>query len=673
MTRSRGEPDARAVAVVGLACRLPGAESADALWTLLRDGVDATRETPSDRYDVDALYSAHPAPGRVGARRAGYVDGVAEFDAEFFGMSSAEAVELDPQQRLLLMTAWEALEDAGQRPDLLAGSRAGVFVGNAHGHYQELQFRRGLDAVTPSMFGNYRSLLPSRLSYLFDLRGPSVLVDTACSSSLVAVHLAAQSLRAYESPLALAAGVNLKLLPDGEVLMTQNGTLARDGRSKFGAADADGFAPSDAVGVVVLKRLADAVADGDRVRAVLAGSAVGNDGRTSGALLTPSVAGQTEVLRRAYEDAGVAPADVDLVEAHGVGSPEFDPVELAGLGEVLGEGRPVDRPCLVGSVKTNVGHAEAAGGMAGLLKAVLCLEHGQVPASLHFDTPNPAVPWDTLPLTVPTRLQGLADHGRPAVAGVSGQGASSLNAHLVLRQGDTVARDLPSPSPGAEGEAHVLALSARSAEALDLLVRAYADHLGPEGRGRRDTLRDVCFTAATRRQHHAHRRAVVGRSHDALVDALDGAGDDAALVGDARTDLLRSVVKRYESGEQVDWEALFPDAGRVVALPHHPWRTRRYWLGEQGGPADPEEDRDQRGDDVDVLLRRYAYATSSETAAYTDDDTLADLGIDSLARVQMLVELSQTLGHEIDAAEFAELRTVGAFRTWFRALSLQAA
>lgn len=271
--------------------------------------------------------------------------------------------------------------------------------------------------------------------------------------------------------------------------MTQSGTLAHDGRSKFGAADADGFAPSDAVGVVVLKRLADAVADGDRIRAVIEGSAVGNDGRTGGSLLTPSVAGQTEVLRWAYEDAGVSPADADFVEAHGVGSPTLDPVEFTGLGEVLGVGRPPDRPCLVGSVKTNVGHAEAAGGIAGLLKAVLYLEHGQVPASLHFDTPNPAIAWDELPLVVPTTLQELPDRGRPAVAGVSGQGASSLNAHLVLRQGHTPAR-----RPDADGETYVLPLSARSPAALDALVQAYVEYLGPDGQGNGFALRDI-FTA----------------------------------------------------------------------------------------------------------------------------------------------------------------------------------
>jgi acyl transferase domain-containing protein len=368
----RSDVDARSVAVIGMACRLPGASGTDALWALLRGGVDATSETPPERYDVDALHSPAPKPGRIASRRAGYLDDAAGFDAGFFGMSSTEATELDPQQRLLLMTAYEALEDAGQRPDHLAGSRTGVFVGNARADYLELALRQGLEGATAAQLNNFRSLLPARLSHTFDFRGPSVVVDTACSSALVAVHQAVQSLRAGETPLALAAAVNLALRPDEGVVMSQAGGMAPDGRSKFGDARADGHAPSDAVAVVVLKRLGDALADGDRIRAVVRGSAVGNDGRTSDSVLNPSLAGQLSVLRWAYEDAGVDPAEVDFVEAHGSGSPALDPLELTALGEVLGAGRPADRPLLVGSVKTNIGHAEAAGGMAGLIKAVLC-------------------------------------------------------------------------------------------------------------------------------------------------------------------------------------------------------------------------------------------------------------------------------------------------------------
>jgi acyl transferase domain-containing protein len=624
--------EARSVAVIGMACRLPGASGPDELWDVLSGGVDATAATPHDRYDVTALY-----PGTLAPRRAGYVDGVADFDAEFFGMSAAEALDCDPQQRLLLMTAWEALEDAGQRPDLLAGGRTGVFVGNSRSDYLENVFRQGLSAVTAAQLTNVRSMLPVRLSHFFDLRGPSVLVDTACSSSLVAVHQAVRSLRAGESPLALAAGVNLPLRPDEGVMMSQAGALARDGRSKFGDACADGHAPSDAVAVVVLKPLATAIADGDRIRAVIAGSAIGNDGRTSDSVLNPSLTGQVEVLRWAYEDAGVAPSDVDYVEAHGAGSPLLDPLELTALGQVLGEGRPADRPLLVGSVKSNIGHAEAAGGLAGLIKAVLCLEHRQIPASLHVETPHPGVAWDELPLEIPAKPRKLPDAGRPAVVGVSGQGSSALNAHVVLRQATAL-----EPGEQRSDTFSLLALSARTPEALTDLACAYVAYLS--GPGVAYPVWEICRSAAMRRQHLAHRLAVVGSSHQELVDALTGAGCSPA------EPTLAEIAHRYQTGAVVDWAAVFGTTGRYVPLPTYPWQTKRYWPGEQH--------EEQVGDLATRILRQYA------RTRFHAESALADIGIDSLAKLGLIVELQQKTGQEVDPEVLDRLRTVGELRQW---------
>ncbi|MFJ6569872.1 beta-ketoacyl synthase N-terminal-like domain-containing protein [Streptomyces sp. NPDC091292] len=655
---NRSDVDARSVAVIGMACRLPGASGTDELWDMLRDGVDATSETPPERYDAEALHAerkgpgTRPTPGKIASRRAGYLQDAADFDAEFFGMSATEATELDPQQRLLLMTAWEALEDAGRRPEELAGTRTAVYVGNARADYLEIRFREGLDTVTPSQFNNFRSLLPARLSHVFDLRGPSVLIDTACSSSLVAVHNAVQSLRARESPLAIAAGVNLTLRPDEGVMMSQAGGLAADGRSKFGDADADGHAPSDAVGVVVLKRLADALADGDRIRAVIQGSAIGNDGRTSDSVLNPSLDGQIEVLRWAYEDAGVSPADVDFVEAHGAGSPALDPLEITALGEVLGEGRPFDRPLLVGSVKTNIGHAEAAGGMAGLIKAVLCLEHGQVPPSLHHNTPHPKVAWNKLPLEIPGKLQDLPERGRPALAGISGQGSSALNAHVVIRQADGAG--FPAGSAAAsDGTPYLLALSARTPEALAALARSYTTHLRPGGAGTAHALRDICFSALTRRQHHTHRMAVAGASHEEIVWALHGGAPSARAAAKPE---LTAAIERYRSGGDLSWTGLFGPPGQYVPLPGYPWQTQRYWHGEQ------RDDGDDGGDLLAQVLREHA------RTPYHDDSLLNDIGIDSLARLRLIVELTNTTGQEIDPEEIGGLRTVGELGRWIHTL-----
>ncbi len=570
-------PEDRQIAVLGIGCRYPGADSPDRLWELLCGRGDATGDVPPDRFDAAALHSTEPTPGRVLSRRAGFIPGAAEFDADFFGIGAEEAAALDPQQRLLMMTTWEALEDAGIPPERLAGTRTGVFVGHMHSDYAERQYRRGLAALHVGVVKNYRSLLSGRLSHTFDLRGPSVSLDTACSSSLVAVHLACLSLRAGESGVAIAGGVNLKLLPDEDVLFSQARMIARDGRSKFGDASADGFCPSDGVGVVVLKRLDRALADGDRVRAVIVGSAVTNDGASGGAVLRPSAEGQLQTLRWAYEDAGVDPADVDFVEAHGTGTPLIDPLEFAAFGEVFGPGRAADRPLVVGSVKTNVGHAEGASGIAALAKVVLSMEHGVVPPNLHYRDPNPKIPWDRLPVVVPTEPHPLPDRGRPVVAGISGQGLSAVNAHVVVRQ----AVERPSVDRTPDGF-EVFAMSARDEAALADLGRAYVRWLTATDERVKHSLRDICYSAAVRRQHHVHRFAVAVASREALLDALRSfvANEPAAGQGsaDEPPPELAALVERYRAGDAVAWTDVFPGDTRFVPVPTYPWQTTRYWL-----------------------------------------------------------------------------------------------
>lgn len=567
-----GSSGDQAIAVVGMACRFPGANNVDELWQLLREGGDATSDTPLQRYDAKSMYSPNPAPGKVVSLRSGYVDCIAEFDAEFFGMSENEARNLDPQQRLLMMSAWEAFEDAGQAPSALAGSRTGVYVGSMHLDYWDLVAKRGVDAISPSSVYNQRSVLSGRLSYTFDLRGPSITLDTACSSSLVAVHLASQSLRLGETSMALVAGVNLKLTADEDVLLSQVHMLAPDGRCKFGDATANGFAPSDGVGVVVLKRLADALADGDRVHAVVLGSAVTNDGASSGSLLAPSVEGHVQMLRWAYENAGVTPGEVDFVEAHGTGTPMIDPIEFAGLGDVLGEGRDQDRPLLVGSVKSNLGHTEGAAGIAALIKTALCLRHRQIVPSLHHHTPNPKVPWSKLPVRVPTETHVIEPDGRLAVAGISGQGISSVNCHLVVGEAD--------PTWRSASEAHVtrplpFTVSARTPKALDDAVRRYIAFLSPCGQGHQESLVDVCFSAATSREHHAHRLVFNASTTAELVDTMR-----RYLAGATDAEAVSVIAAVYRAGGSPNWVDEFEGEGRFVPLPHYPWQAVNYWLDD---------------------------------------------------------------------------------------------
>jgi acyl transferase domain-containing protein len=598
---SAAPPSPRPVAVIGMACRYAGVSSVAEFWHVLREGIDATSETPQSRYDADALYSAVPRPGKVISRRAGYVRDIDQFDAPFFGLSADEAGALDPQQRLLMTTAWEAVEDAGVPARHIAGSRTGVYVGSSYTDYPDMRLRSGLDAIGIPDLYNVRSMLAGRLSYVFDLHGPSICLDTACSSSLVAVHLACQSLRAGETVTALAAGVSLKLVPDRDVLFSQARVLATDGRCKFADAAADGAAFSDGVGVVVLKPLDQALADGDRVRAVILGSAVSNDGASGGSPLTASLEGHVEMLRWAYQDAGVDPADVDFVEAHGNGTPTMDPIEFAGLAEVLGQGRSSGRPCLIGSVKTNIGHPESAAGIAALIKTVLCLEHGQVVPSLHFHTPNPDIAWADIPLVVPTAVTPLPEHGRPAIAGISGQGLSCVNAHIVVGQAEPSSG---SPRPhAAAGRPHLLALSARTRAALDDLALAYIRYLEPGGPGHHLELRDVCYSAAVRRQHHPCRLAITASTRPMVISKLRSflarsgcpapvaAGEPAPpqpdLAGStppiARMERLASA---YMAGEPVDWAAITEPHARFVPLPTYPWQNGSYWLGGCSGTAE---------------------------------------------------------------------------------------
>ncbi|SEM07251.1 Acyl transferase domain-containing protein [Stigmatella aurantiaca] len=512
------------VAIVGMACRFPGgANDIEGYWSLLRDGVDGTSEMPAERWDTDALYSPERGtPGKMSTRRGGFLSGIPfdGFDAEFFGTAPREAAAMDPQQRLLLEVAWEALEDAGCVPEQLAATPTAVMVGIASSDYLSLQNQGPLTRLEPYMVtGNAHSCAAGRLSYTLGLQGPSLSIDTACSSSLVAAHLGCQALRNGEADVALVGGVNMMLAPEPFIYFSQAGALASDGRCKTFDAAGDGYARGEGCGVVVLKRLSDALRDGDRIRGVIRGSAVNHDGRTS-ALSVPNGPAQEAVIRQAYANAGVEPERVAYVEAHAAGTPLGDPIEMQALAAALGDGRSTERPLLVGSVKTNIGHLEASAGIAGLIKGVLILERGEVPPHLHFRTPSPLIPWERLPVRVPT--QRLPCEGRESAVGVSSFGMSGTNAHVVLDRApsqDTLKEPGSAPPP----RVHCLPLSARSPEALRALAERYVSALsqGPlsEGRAR---VEDVCFTAALRRSHHTFRTAVVGRTQEELIAALRG-------------------------------------------------------------------------------------------------------------------------------------------------------
>ncbi|GGM45990.1 hypothetical protein GCM10012275_16220 [Longimycelium tulufanense] len=506
---------AEPIAVVGIGCRLPGGvHDPRQLWDLLVSGRDAVREVPADRWDVDSYYDPDPAtPGRTNSRWGGFLDEVSGFDAEYFGVTPREAESMDPQQRLLLEVTVESLENAGIPPESLRGSRTGVFVGLSSMDYLILGVEQHASANAYTATGNPHSIAVGRLSYFLDARGPSVAVDTACSSSLVAIHLASQSLRTGESEVAIAGGVQLMLTPHLTIALGKWAALSSEGRCKSFDASADGFVRGEGCGVVILKRLSDAVRDGDRIVAVVRGSAVNSDGRSQG-LTAPSAAAQRDVLKAALSQAGVEAGSVGLIETHGTGTVLGDPIEFDALSQVYGTGAG---RCALGSLKTNLGHLEAAAGVAGFVKAALALRAGSVPPNLHFRRWNPNIDPSDTRFFVPTEAcEWPVPDGR-RLAAVSSFGLGGTNAHVVLEQAPATAAE-PSDTAEEDGRPTVFVLRARTEERVRAAAGRFAEWLRDAGSAAR--LSDIAFTLARRHAQGRFAGAVVARSHSALADGL---------------------------------------------------------------------------------------------------------------------------------------------------------
>ncbi|MCB9450591.1 MAG: SDR family NAD(P)-dependent oxidoreductase [Anaerolineaceae bacterium] len=518
-----------AIAIVGMGCRFPGgADTPAAYWELLREGRDAVTEIPAGRWDVPAYYDADSnAPGKMSVKYGAFVEQVDQFDPAFFSISPREATSMDPQQRLLLEVAWEALENAGQAPDQLSGSATGVFLAMTTNDYGQLFLKSGdlslLDAYYAS--GIAHSIASGRVSYVLGLQGPSLTVDTACSSSLVSVHLAVQSLRQRECRMALAGGVNLILAPETYIALSKYGMLAPDGRCKTFDAAADGFVRGEGCGVIVMKRLSDAQADGDRILAVIRGSALNQDGPSSG-LTAPNGPAQEAVIRAALANAGVEPGQVSYVETHGTGTSLGDPIEVQALAKALRSGELAQQPLIIGAVKTNIGHLEASAGIAGIIKVILMLQHRELTPHLHLKQPNPFIQWDKMPMEIPAELAPWEGVGGQWVAGVSSFGFSGTNAHIVMAAA-------PQPEEQAaevERPLQVMALSARDETALRQLAGRYAEHLAQTDA----ELADVCFTANAGRAHFQQRAAWVVNTKDELHQRLAqfaAGADEAAIRG----------------------------------------------------------------------------------------------------------------------------------------------
>jgi len=531
-TRPNREP----IAIVGLSCRFPGAPSAEQFWRLLVNGVDAITPVPASRWNVDEFFDPNPAtPGKINTRWGGFLEDIDKFDPQFFGMSPREAVYVDPQQRLLLELAWEALEDAGIRATQLSGNPVGVYVGISGNEYGRVFLQNLGEIDVYSGTGNALSIAANRLSYFLDLAGPSMAVDTACSSSLVAVYLACQSLWTGQTTLALAGGANLILTPAVTVNFTKARAMAADGRCKAFDSRADGYVRSEGAGMVVLKPLSTAVADNDDIYAVIRGGAINQDGRTNG-LMAPSRKAQEAVILEACRSASVSPAHIQYVETHGTGTILGDAIEARALGEALGKHRTVSEPCLIGSVKTNIGHLEAAAGVAALIKTALSLKHGSIPPSLHYQNPNPEIPFDEMPIRVQT-APGVWTRNKPLLAGVSSFGFGGTNAHLILEGPPPIASQSISEPAFA-----VLPISARTPEAVAQLTEEYIAFL----ENSRRPFHQICASAALGREQFDYRVAIAANSAQSAAACLR-----AHLAGESRPGCSFAQVDRSTPGKLV--------------------------------------------------------------------------------------------------------------------------
>ncbi len=560
------------IAVIGMGCRFPGGVySPENYWQLLTEKIDAISEVPSDRWDINEYFDEKPGqPGKMYTRWGGFLDHIDQFDPHFFGISPREAAALDPQQRLLLEVSWEAMENSGLNPHTLEGSNTGVFIGITASDYAFQQIREGNTSQIDAYFGTGNALnaAAGRLAYTFGFQGPAMIVDTACSSSLVAIHLACHSLNNRESNLTIAGGVNVILSPESTIATSQAKMLSPIGRCKTFDESADGYVRGEGCGIVVLKRLADALKNGDAIQGVIKATAVNQDGQSAG-FTVPNGVVQQKLIEEALNKAQLSPKDIDYIEAHGTGTSLGDPIEVNALNKVFGVDRDNEYPLLVGSVKTNIGHLESASGIAGLIKTLLALQHQKIPAHLHLNKVNPHIPLANIPISVPVSLSEWPNKNTLRRAGVSSFGFSGTNAHVIIEQSP----EIPPARQDSRLPGHLLTISARNESSLKQLAGNLKESLSQKAES---PIADFCFTSNTGRAHFQHRIGILGSNINELEEALA-----CYLEGKKSPTLYIGAPKQETSSKKV---FLFTGQGSQYAdmggqlYQNQP--TFRYWMDE---------------------------------------------------------------------------------------------
>lgn len=577
LLRSKVKMYSEPIAIIGMSCRFPGnSNTPEQFWDLIKNNQDAISDIPLDRWNVDDFYDSNPeTPGKMYMRKGGFISQkVDEFDAKFFNISPTEAIDLDPLQRILLELAWEVFENSVYDPDALVGSKTGVFIGIAVPDYANLigdKKRYDLTQLSAySITGTVNSIASGRLSHFFGLQGPAVSIDTACSSSLVATHLACESIHRGECEMALAGGINLNLSPLPFVGLCRTRALSPDGHCKTFDVRGDGYGRSEGGGIILLKSLSNALRDGDRILAIIRGSAINQDGRSSG-LTVPNGTAQELLINDALNQAKLTPDDITYLEAHGTGTSLGDRIEINSIANVFGRNRKPDNPLFLGAVKSNIGHTESAAGIAGIIKSVLCLQHKKIPA-MSVVNPNPNLHLDKIPAKIPDKLMEWEEVSNARNIGISAFGLSGTNAHVIVSENPNVKSVTNFTKSGQQ----ILAISAKTNEALTMLIQKYVEYLENTGA----SLADIVYSANVGRKHFPapHRVAFIVDSVSQLKEKLSNYLNKSEKPDDV-DQYLESVARDYQDGKSINWNELYGDTGsNKVILPNYPFQRKHYWI-----------------------------------------------------------------------------------------------
>lgn len=658
------------VAIIGMSCRFPGADNITAFWNNLCNEKDAVAEVPADRWNTSWFYDKNPdTPGKSYCNSGTFLDDVKGFDAAFFKITPAEAKHMSPQQRILLETSWQALESANIRPGSLMGSGTAVFLSASDDHYKYFSTENYGKGISPySVTGTATSTSSGRIAYQLGLTGANMIVDTACSSSLVAVDLGMQELRAGKTDLVIAGGINLQLSPLGHICLSKTRALSPDGRCKTFDASADGYGRGEGCGIVILKRYEDAVRDGDHIISIIRGSALNQDGASNG-MTAPNGLAQEKLLNAALTQAGVSPNDVLYLEAHGTGTKLGDPVEVEAIQRVYNKVQREDHPLYIGSVKTNIGHLEAASGVASLIKTALCLYHKKMPASLHYKAPNPAINWNAQ-LKVITTLTDIPDREN-RFAAVSAFGFSGTNVHMVLQAADTTYHTKPT------NDTTLLMLSARSVNALQKLVEAYVLYLADTAY----TFTDIAYSALHCRDHFEEKLVIVAADKKVAIKLLQSFNPAQRLLVEPTqdTNTLLKEANLYLHSKTIN-PGIFSIQGTKVPIPVYQFDHEMYWIDaalyrafinpelEETATALVAEVKHIPAESLSLYVNRMiCEITELSETAFTDDDDFFSIGLDSIMVMHMreMILDDKHINIEI-AAFFDRLNTPGKLKEYLQ-------